>query len=237
MGRRPGSSAGGDAAPAALLPGWRRPLAVVAHPDDESFGLGAVLSAFAGSGARVALRCLTHGEASTLHEAPGELRRVRAAELELAAGILGLADVRLGEHADGAVAAVGPRLADEIAGAARAWRADGLIAFRRTGVTGHPDHVAATEAALGAARRLGLPVLEWTLPSAVAEQLNRELGTAFAGDRPGEIDVVLEVDRTLQCRAIRAHASQAAPGSPLWRRLELLGGVEHLHLAPAAATG
>ena len=41
-------------------------LAVVAHPDDESFGLGAVLSTLSRAGVTVRVLCLTHGEASTL---------------------------------------------------------------------------------------------------------------------------------------------------------------------------
>jgi LmbE family N-acetylglucosaminyl deacetylase len=40
-------------------------LAVIAHPDDESFGLGAVLAAF-GAGTQVRVLCFTRGEASTL---------------------------------------------------------------------------------------------------------------------------------------------------------------------------
>ena len=47
------------------LPPWRSVLAVVAHPDDESFALGAVLAGFADAGAAVALLCFTHGESST----------------------------------------------------------------------------------------------------------------------------------------------------------------------------
>src|SRR5512146_1948099 len=49
------------------LPSWRSVLAVCAHPDDESFGLGAVLDAFGAQGTRLAVLCLTHGESSTLH--------------------------------------------------------------------------------------------------------------------------------------------------------------------------
>ncbi|HLI74718.1 MAG TPA: PIG-L family deacetylase, partial [Acidimicrobiales bacterium] len=41
-------------------------LAVVAHPDDESFGLGAVLAALVRSGGDVRVLSFTHGEASTL---------------------------------------------------------------------------------------------------------------------------------------------------------------------------
>jgi len=35
---------------AGVLPAWGSVLAVVAHPDDESFGLGAILDASAGCG-------------------------------------------------------------------------------------------------------------------------------------------------------------------------------------------
>lgn len=62
-------------------------LAVCAHPDDESFGLGAALSAFVDSGCATAVLCLTHGEASTLGEAPtlgAGLGRTRATELAAA---------------------------------------------------------------------------------------------------------------------------------------------------------
>ena len=63
-----------------VLPAWTTVLAVVAHPDDESFGLGAILDAFARAGAGVEALCLTHGESSTLHGAPGDLASLRGAE-------------------------------------------------------------------------------------------------------------------------------------------------------------
>ena len=46
-------------------------LAVVAHPDDESFGLGAVLSALVIGDVRASVICFTHGEASALHGTRG----------------------------------------------------------------------------------------------------------------------------------------------------------------------
>ena len=39
----------------------RRLLAVVAHPDDETFGCGAVLAKYAAEGAQVFLLCATRG--------------------------------------------------------------------------------------------------------------------------------------------------------------------------------
>ena len=71
-------------------------------------------------------------------------------------------------------------------------------------------------------------MLAWTLPEAVAEQLNDELGTCFVGHPAHRIDLVVPVRRSRQLAASRAHASQAIPASALWRRLELLGDTEHL---------
>ncbi|MHB1928237.1 MAG: PIG-L family deacetylase [Acidimicrobiales bacterium] len=55
-------------------------LAVVAHPDDESFGLGGVLAALAATGRRVSLLCFTAGEGSTLGASP-ELARITRSEV------------------------------------------------------------------------------------------------------------------------------------------------------------
>lgn len=55
------------------LPPWRSVLAVVAQPNDESFGHGAVPAGFADAGAAVAVLCFTHGESSTLHCVDGEV--------------------------------------------------------------------------------------------------------------------------------------------------------------------
>lgn len=41
-------------------------LAVVAHPDDESFDLGAILDTVVAAGGRASVLCFTRGEASTL---------------------------------------------------------------------------------------------------------------------------------------------------------------------------
>jgi LmbE family N-acetylglucosaminyl deacetylase len=211
------------------LPGWRRPLAVVAHPDDESFGLGAVLSAFEAAGARPAVLCFTHGEASTLHGVEGDLRTLRAGELTEAARLLGIDAVDLRDEPDGRLAARGQDvLAAGVTEAVNRWGCDGLVAFDLGGVTGHPDHDAATRAAILAAEHLGLGVLGWCLPEKVAGVLNDESGTSFSSRSDLEIDIVVGVERERQLAAVRAHPSQAVPGSILWRRLDLLGDQEHL---------
>src|SRR5438552_2579284 len=85
-------------------------------------------------------------------------------------------------------------------------------------VVGHPDHQAATGAALRAGRAAGLPVLAWTLPANVASQLRSETGQTFAGQPPDRIDLCIRVDRARQRRAALMHASQISPTAVLWRR-------------------
>ena len=211
------------------LPLWRSVLAVVAHPDDESFGLGAVLSTFADAGATVTVLCFTHGEASTLHGVSGDLTTVRAGELEAAAAVLGASSVTLLDYSDGALTDVDlDELAGHVIGFAGRVQADGLVAFDLDGVTGHADHTRATAAGLRAGGTLGLEVLGWTLPAETAEQLVAEHEATFTGHESTAIDIIVTVDRTRQLAATAEHRSQALPGSVLWRRLELLGDREHL---------
>ncbi len=111
---------------------------------------------------------------------------------------------------------------------------DGILVFDpEGGVTGHADHEAASRAALAVAAERGIPALGWALPTAVARALNTAHGGSFVGH--DDLDITVTVDRVRQRRAIEAHASQAVPGSVLWRRLELLGPFEHLRwLHPCA---
>ena len=211
------------------LPAWGSVLAVVAHPDDESFALGGVLAAFAAAGGRVSVLCLTRGEASTLHGVAGDLTRLRADELAAAAESLGLHAATLLTYPDGRLPEVDlDELAAHVVATARDVGAEGLIGFDLTGVTGHPDHAHATAAALRAAETLDLPVLGWALPELVAQQLRDERGVPFEGRAEADIDFVVTVDRVVQHQAVGCHPSQAVPGSVLWRRLELLGDDEHL---------
>jgi LmbE family N-acetylglucosaminyl deacetylase len=211
------------------LPTWQRPLVVVAHPDDESFGLGALITAFVDADATPAVLCFTHGEASTLHGRPGDLRVIRAQELRDAAAALHVDDVRLLDEPDGGLAGIEPGyLTAEVVRSAHRHAADGILTFDLDGVTSHPDHDAATRAAIAAGQVLGLRVLGWTLPTDVAATLRSEFGAPFIGRDHADLDFAVPINRTRQLAAVQAHPSQAVPGSVLWRRLELLGDLEYL---------
>lgn len=221
-----------------FLPAWKRPMAVVAHPDDETFGLGAIISNLAEAGASVHIVCYTHGEASTLHENGADLRTQRENELRQAGATLGAARITLLDYGDGRLAAEQPgELAQRVTALAAHHHADGLLVFDDTGITGHPDHQAATAAAVRAGTALALPVLAWALPADVARTLRAETGQPFAGQPPGHLDFRVQVDRSRQRRAAWLHASQVSPAAVIWRRLELQGDIEYLRwlLPPTGA--
>jgi len=220
------------------LPAYRSVLVVCAHPDDESFGLGAVLSTLARNGSRITVLCFTHGEASTLGSVDGDLATIRASELATAGGVLGVSRVELLDYPDGALTAAPiDDLAGHVHRLAHEVDADLLLVFDRGGITGHPDHQRATDAALASGIEAGLTVLAWALPAGVTEHLNREFGTGFVGRTPEDLDLTMHVDRDVQRQAIRHHQSQSNDNPVLWRRLALLGDTEHLRYLNRPSTG
>ena len=211
------------------LPAWRSVLAVVAHPDDETFGLGAVIDAMTSAGSAVHVLCFTRGEASTLNARNADLRAARAQELRQASAELGVATCTLLGYSDGGLPAVPQaELEAQVSGLAAQHGAEGLLVFDDTGITGHRDHKAATAAAVGAAGEVGLAVLAWTLPAVIAGRLRAETGAPFAGRPAHQLDICVGVSRARQRRAALLHASQISPAAVLWRRLQLQGDREHL---------
>jgi LmbE family N-acetylglucosaminyl deacetylase len=135
--------------PGHTLPTWRSVLVVVAHPDDETFGLGAVIDTMTSAGSAVHVLCFTRGEASTLNERNADLSAARAEELRQASAELAVASVTLLDYPDGGLAADPiPDLEAHVISLAARHRADGLLVFDDTGIAGHRDHQAATAAAV-----------------------------------------------------------------------------------------
>lgn len=131
--------------------------AVLAHPDDESFGCAGALAVAHDAGVTTRLLVVTRGEAGsgdgTSDPALGDRRE---AELICAARTIGLDEVSLLDgYADGGIADQPfDRLVDEIT----AWLADrrpaAVITFGPHGVTGHPDHILVGSATRWAVERL-----------------------------------------------------------------------------------
>ena len=79
-------------------------LAVLAHPDDESFGLGGTLALYASKGYDTYLVCATRGEVGTVDEEHlngfKDIAELRTAELNRAAKILGFLLIMARRHID-----------------------------------------------------------------------------------------------------------------------------------------
>jgi len=164
---------------------------ILAHPDDETFGVGGTLLRYTSQGLECHSLCLTRGEQGESGPpgapviARAELGAVRERELAEAGRRLGLASVRCLGHPDGALAAAPeePVLRD-IVGWLREVRPDVAIIWGPDGGYGHPDHIASGERAL---RAMELAALDGVWP---------ELGTPVRVRRCYRLVVVAEfVDR------------------------------------------
>lgn len=123
-------------------------LAVLAHPDDETFGLGGALAKYSAEGVATHLVCATRGERGWFGpetDNPGlaALGRMRAAELRCAAGHLGLHSVTFLDCIDGDVDQADPAgIIAAIAAQIRRLRPQVVVTFPPDGHYGHPDHIA-----------------------------------------------------------------------------------------------
>ena len=87
-------------------------MAVLAHPDDESLGVGGTLAKYASEGIKVFLLTATRGDAGRFrglpqddprHPGPVELAKIREAELRSAASVLGIHEVSILDYHDGVI--------------------------------------------------------------------------------------------------------------------------------------
>jgi LmbE family N-acetylglucosaminyl deacetylase len=160
----------GASTPLAPASEARRLLAVLAHPDDESFGPGGTLALYAHHGVEVHLACATRGEVGTVSEellhGYADIGTLREHELRCAAGHLRLAGVHFlgyrdsgmpgspdNRHSRALAAAPLDDVAAQVTQLIRRLRPQVVITFDPIGGYRHPDHIAiqrATQAAFEA---------------------------------------------------------------------------------------
>lgn len=217
-------------------------LAVFAHPDDESLACGGTLARLADAGARVVLLCASRGESGSVSDPAlvpdGDLGRVRAAELQEAARVLGISEVVIGDHPDGDLRwANVPELHAEIVSTIQRLSPDGVITFAEDGLYWHFDHVGVHERTSTAVRSLGPdapPLYYVTMQKGVMREIEEtavsrgwvppESGVwSIAPDAFGDsahpptfiVDVREWVPRKLD--ALRCHRTQMGINSPFTR--------------------
>ncbi len=212
-----------------------------AHPDDEAIVTGGTMASLAAGGHRVVLLTATGGELGEFPPdllVPGETLAVRrAAELDAAAAVLGVARLeRLGYLDSGMAGTPGnsdpdcfaradtEAAATRVAAVLAEERADVVVVYDEHGNYGHPDHVKAHEVGMRAAELAGTErVYLMThnrdfLRSLLS--LAADLGIHVDEDRLAMLDVLGEPERRITTRvdvtghigakaaAMRAHASQ-----------------------------
>jgi LmbE family N-acetylglucosaminyl deacetylase len=124
-------------------------LAVFAHPDDE-FSVGPLLAKYAALGHDVWLATITSGQQGSspnANVAKGpETGRLREEETRCAAGCLGIREpVFLGFEDQGiSTREAGERVAEALRGLFARLKPDVVVTFGPEGVSGHPDHRAAS---------------------------------------------------------------------------------------------
>lgn len=138
-------------------------MAVLAHPDDESLGVGGTLAKYASEGVETFLVTATRGERGRYrghrdderHPGPLTLGTIRESELRAAASALGIRELSLLGYRDQELDRADPQEAvARIVSHLRRTRPDVVVTFGPDGAYGHPDHIAIcqyTTAALVAA--------------------------------------------------------------------------------------
>lgn len=133
-------------------------LAVLAHPDDESFGMGGTLALYARQGWQVYLICATRGEAGTVDpehlQGHASIADLRESELRCAAGHLGLLGIIFLNYRDSGMAGSAdnthPRahiaqpletVAADVLRHLRALKPEVVVTFDPIGGYRHPDHI------------------------------------------------------------------------------------------------
>jgi len=136
-------------------------MAVVAHPDDESLGMGGVLARYAQEGVSTYVLTATRGQRGRYFDNSnrpddGAVGRAREEELRCAVRELGVSELTLLDYRDGDLDRADPGEAiAAIATHLRRVRPHVVLTFDQFGAYGHPDHIAicqfATAATLAAA--------------------------------------------------------------------------------------
>ena len=133
-------------------------LAVLAHPDDESFGLGGTLALYASKGYDVYYVCATRGEAGTVDEEHlkgfKDTAEMRTNELMRAAKELGLKEVfflgyrdsgmpgmEANQHPNAQINAPIEEVAGKVVKYIRKLKPDVVLTFDPIGGYKHPDHI------------------------------------------------------------------------------------------------
>lgn len=133
------------------MPDPLRLMGVVAHPDDESLGIGGTLAKYAAEGVETFVVSATRGERGRIGEddrrpGPEVAGPIREAELRAATSELGVREVAFLDYLDQELDAADPAEAiGRIVELIRRVRPHVVVTFGPDGAYGHPDHIAISQ--------------------------------------------------------------------------------------------
>lgn len=192
-------------------------IAIVAHPDDESYAFAGTLAWLHEHGWQCRVICLTRGEAGLDHrpERLTDLATARTGELEASCRAVG-ADALALHLPDGGVALHPYDLSELIRDA------HVVLTHGADGAYGHPDHLACMRQV--AAAQSSATVLHAAFPLGLFAAVHRAIGRfvdlevsrADLGIAREQVDHIVDVRpyRAQKLASIAAHASQIRGGDP-----------------------
>ena len=214
-------------------------LCVFAHPDDEVTAAGALADATS-RGVRVHVITATRGEAGKSDvpvSGPGELGRLREAELREHTKLLGVEEQQVWSFPDGGVESHLPELSERIRREIEKIAPDAILTFHpASGFTFHRDHRAVGLAAVRALDASGsrARLVHTAAPRRVMATLGGEVGAKVAANQP-DATWAMPIDPEIKLRAWSVHRTQQKFVQRVWkvppRVLHFFFDEEHFILA------
>ena len=185
----------------------RQLLVIFPHPDDEAFGVSGTIATHVQNGTRVTYACLTLGEmgrnmGNPLFANRESLPIIRKVELENAAKILGIADLRMMGLRDKTIEFEDEDMLTDMMSELIAEINPSLVISFYPGYSVHPDHDATGAAVVRAVGKI---------PVEFRPKLHCVAFSNNCVDEIGEADIVLNVSAVAETKmaAIKAHQSQS----------------------------
>jgi len=201
-----------------------RVLSIHAHPDDQEFTVGGTLAKWARAGSHVVTVCITSGGAGSNEHTPPDMTRealvpIREEEQRQACRVLGIPDVIFLGFEDGMLQAT-LDLRRELTRVIRRVRPDAVVCgdptvrYYGSMYMNHPDHRAASDAALDAV----FPSAETRLifPELLAEGLEPHKVRAVFIHGSDSPDTFIDISESLSAKlgALKEHRTQMGTWDP-----------------------
>lgn len=186
-------------------------MAILAHPDDESFAMGGTLAKLSHQNWQVFLLCATRGEAGIEGVGYQEAGRIRERELQLAAKHLGIS-VDFLNNIDGTLANIeSKQLIEDVKSFIEKLQPEIILTFGPDGLSSHPDHVAISDHVTKAVTQFFPNITLLYIAPSEATVLGCGVSSYESPSDLGRIVVNVSEYKLEKVKAIQAHVSQEPP--------------------------